>query len=141
MEFVGPGVSSLSADYRIGVDVMTTETTCLSSIWRTDEKISEFYQIHGRSADYKELNPGAVAYYDGVVKVELDKIKPMIAMPFHPSNVYTIEELKANLDDILNDVEKKAAISLDGKVPFTLKNKVHEPCSETAEQQRARPDG
>ena len=126
MEFVGPGVSSLSADYRIGVDVMTTETTCLSSIWRTDEKISEFYQIHGRSADYKELNPGAVAYYDGVVKVELDKIKPMIAMPFHPSNVYTIEELKANLDDILNDVEKKAAISLDGKVPFTLKNKVHD---------------
>ena len=104
MEFVGPGVSSLSADYRIGVDVMTTETTCLSSIWRTDEKISEFYQIHGRSADYKELNPGAVAYYDGVVKVELDKIKPMIAMPFHPSNVYTIEELKANLDDILSDV-------------------------------------
>ena len=101
-------------------------TTCLSSIWRTDEKISEFYQIHGRSADYKELNPGAVAYYDGVVKVELDKIKPMIAMPFHPSNVYTIEELKANLDDILNDVEKKAAISLDGKVPFTLKNKVHD---------------
>ena len=126
MEFVGPGVSSLSADYRIGVDVMTTETTCLSSIWRTDEKISEFYQIHGRSADYKELNPGAVAYYDGVVKVELDKIKPMIAMPFHPSNVYTIEELKANLDDILSDVEKKAAISLDGKVPFTLKNKVHD---------------
>ena len=126
LEFKGPGVSSLSADYRIGVDVMTTETTCLSSIWRTDEKISEVYQIHGRSADYKELNPGAVAYYDGVVKVELDKIKPMIAMPFHPSNVYTIEELKANLDDILNDVEKKAAISLDGKVPFTLKNKVHD---------------
>ena len=124
MEFVGPGVSSLSADYRIGVDVMTTETTCLSSIWRTDEKISEFYQIHGRSADYKELNPGAVAYYDGVVKVELDKIKPMIAMPFHPSNTYTIEELNANLMDILDDVEKRAKVSLDGAVDFTLKNKV-----------------
>ena len=121
MEFVGPGVSSLSADYRIGVDVMTTETTCLSSIWRTDEKISEFYQIHGRSADYKELNPGAVAYYDGVVKVELDKIKPMIAMPFHPSNVYTIEELKANLDDILNDVEKKASIRATEEIcPFWI---------------------
>ena len=126
MEFVGPGVSSLSADYRIGVDVMTTETTCLSSIWRTDEKISEFYQIHGRSADYKELNPGAVAYYDGVVKVELDKIKPMIAMPFHPSNAYTIDELNANLDDILADVEKRAAVSLGNKVPFTLRDKVRD---------------
>ena len=124
MEFVGPGVSSLSADYRIGVDVMTTETTCLSSIWRTDEKISEFYQIHGRSADYKELNPGAVAYYDGVVKVELDKIKPMIAMPFHPSNVYTIDEVNANLADILHEVEKKALISLDGAVDYSLQSKI-----------------
>ena len=100
MEFVGPGVSALSADFRIGIDVMTTETTCLSSIWRTDDEIKEFYEIHGRSEDYKELNPGAVAYYDGVVTVELDKVKPMIAMPFHPSNTYTIEELNANLLDI-----------------------------------------
>lgn len=126
MEFVGPGVSSLSADYRIGIDVMTTETTCLSSIWRTDEKIKEFYDIHGRSGEYKELNPGAAAYYDGVVYVELDKIRPMIAMPFHPSNAYTIEEVNANLEDILNEVEKRAQVSLDGKIPYTLKNKVHD---------------
>ena len=125
MEFVGPGVASLSADYRIGVDVMTTETTCLSSIWRTDDEIRNFYEIHGRTGDYKELNPGPVAYYDGMVMVELDKIKPMIAMPFHPSNVYTIDELNENLMDILDDVEQKAKVSLDGKVPFTLKNKVH----------------
>ena len=92
MEFVGPGVSKLSADFRIGIDVMTTETTCLSSIWKTDDKIKEFYDIHGRSEDYKELNPGAVAYYDGMVYVNLSEIKPMIAMPFHPSNVYTIDE-------------------------------------------------
>ena len=126
MEFVGPGVSNLSADFRIGVDVMTTETTCLSSIWRTDDKIEEFYAIHGRSEDYKELNPGPVAYYDGMLVVELDKIRPMIAMPFHPSNTYTIDELNANLMDILDDVEKKAQISLDGKIDFTLKDKVHD---------------
>ena len=125
MEFVGPGVSSLSADFRIGVDVMTTETTCLSSIWRTDDTIKEFYEIHGRSGDYKELNPGPVAYYDGMVYVDLDQVKPMIAMPFHPSNTYTIEELKANLTDILDDVEKRAKVSLDGAVDFTLKDKVH----------------
>ena len=125
-EFVGPGVSNLSADFRIGVDVMTTETTCLSSIWRTDDKIEEFYAIHGRSEDYKELNPGPVAYYDGMLVVELDKIRPMIAMPFHPSNTYTIDELNANLMDILDDVEKKAQISLDGKIDFTLKDKVHD---------------
>ena len=124
MEFVGPGVSNLSADFRIGVDVMTTETTCLSSIWRTDDKIEEFYAIHGRSEDYKELNPGPAAYYDGMLIVELDKIRPMIAMPFHPSNTYTIDELNANLMDILDDVEKKAQVSLDGKIDFTLKNKV-----------------
>ena len=124
MEFVGPGVSSLSADYRIGIDVMTTETTCLSYIWRTDEKVKEFYDIHGRSEDYKELNPAPVAYYDGVVRVELDKIRPMIAMPFHPSNTYTIEEVNANLEDILHDVEKRAAVSLDNKVPYSLKDKV-----------------
>ena len=124
MEFVGPGVSALSADFRIGIDVMTTETTCLSSIWRTDEVIQEFYQIHGRPQDYKELNPGQVAYYDGMVEVDLSKVKPMIAMPFHPSNTYTIEELNANLMDILDDCEKKAQVSLDGAVNFTLKDKV-----------------
>ena len=124
MEFVGPGVSSLSADFRIGIDVMTTETTCLSSIWRTDDKIKDFFDIHGRSEEYKELNPGEVAYYDGLIKIDLSKIKPMIAMPFHPSNAYTIEELKANLMDILDDVEKKAQVSLDGAVEYSLKNKV-----------------
>ncbi|MDO5361375.1 MAG: hydratase [Eubacteriales bacterium] len=124
MEFVGPGVAGLSADFRIGIDVMTTETTCLSSIWQTDEKIQEFYEIHGRSEDYRELKPGETAYYDGCVEIDLSEIKPMIAMPFHPSNTYTIDELKANLDDILADVEKKAQISLDGKIPYTLRDKV-----------------
>ena len=124
MEFVGPGVANLSADFRIGIDVMTTETTCLSSIWQTDEKIEEFYAIHGRPEDYKELKPGSVAYYDGCVEIDLGEIKPMIAMPFHPSNTYTIDELKANLDDILADVEKRAQVSLDGKIPFTLRDKV-----------------
>lgn len=124
MEFVGPGVAALSADFRIGIDVMTTETTCLSSIWQTDEKIEEFYEIHGRGEDYKELKPGDVAYYDGCVEIDLSEIKPMIAMPFHPSNTYTIDELNANLDDILADVEKKAQVSLDNKVPFTLRDKV-----------------
>ena len=124
MEFVGPGVANLSADFRIGIDVMTTETTCLSSIWQTDAKIEEFYAIHGRPEDYKELKPGNVAYYDGCVEIDLCEIKPMIAMPFHPSNTYTIDELKANLDDILADVEKRAQVSLDGKIPFTLRDKV-----------------
>ena len=124
MEFVGPGVSNLSADYRIGVDVMTTETTCLSSIWRTDDKIKEFYEIHGRKEEYKELNPGTVAYYDGMIEINLNEIKPMIAMPFHPSNTYTIEELNANLMDILEDCEKRALVSLDGAVDFKLKDKV-----------------
>ena len=124
MEFVGPGVANLSADFRIGIDVMTTETTCLSSIWQTDAKIEEFYAIHGRPEDYKELKPGNVAYYDGCVEIDLSEIKPMIEMPFHPSNTYTIDELKANLDDILADVEKRAQVSLDGKVPFTLRDKV-----------------
>ncbi|MBQ9142663.1 MAG: hydratase [Lachnospiraceae bacterium] len=124
MEFVGPGVSSLSADFRIGVDVMTTETTCLSSIWRTDREIQEFYDIHGRKEEYKELNPGEVAYYDGMIMVDLSKVRPMIAMPFHPSNTYTIEELNANLMDILDETEKRALVSLDGAVEFNLKNKV-----------------
>ncbi len=124
MEFVGPGVKSLSADFRIGVDVMTTETTCLSSIWETDEQIKEWYDIHGRSEEYAELKPGKAVYYDGVITVDLSKVRPMIAMPFHPSNTYTIEELNANLTDILADVEKRAQVSLDGAVDFTLRNKV-----------------
>ena len=126
MEFVGPGVKKLSADFRIGVDVMTTETTCLSSIWTTDEKIEEFYEIHGRKDDYKELNPGACAYYDGCVYVDLSEIRPMIAMPFHPSNVYTIDELNANLKDILHDVEQKALVSLDGAVDYSLQDKIRD---------------
>ncbi len=124
MEFVGPGVDNLSADFRIGIDVMTTETTCLSSIWKTDDTIKEFYDTHFRSAEYKELNPGEVAYYDGMIVVELDKIKPMIAMPFHPSNTYTIEDVNANLKDILADCEKKALVSLDGQVDFSLQDKI-----------------
>ena len=124
MEFVGPGVENLSADFRIGVDVMTTETTCLSSIWKTDDKIKEFYEIHGRSEDYKELNPAEVAYYDSFIEIDLSTIKPMIAMPFHPSNVYTIDELNANLMDILDDCEKRAEVSFDGKVKLDLKSKV-----------------
>ena len=124
MEFVGPGVASLSADFRIGVDVMTTETTCLSSIWVTDDKIREFYDIHGRSADYAELKPEKVAYYDGCVEVNLSEIKPMIAMPFHPSNTYTIEDVNANLEDILAEVEKNALVSLDGAVEYKLRDKI-----------------
>ena len=126
MEFVGPGVNKLSADFRIGIDVMTTETTCLSSIWKTDETIREFYETHGRSEEYKELNPGAAAYYDGLVYVDLSKIKPMIAMPFHPSNTYTIDEVNANLKDILHDVEQKALVSLDGAVEYSLQDKIRE---------------
>ena len=127
MEFVGPGVANLSADFRIGIDVMTTETTCLSSIWRTDDAVKEFYEIHGRKEDYKEMAPEKVAYYDGVVEVDLSTIKPMIAMPFHPSNVYTIEELNNNLEDILRDVEKKALVSLDNNnIDFKLTDKIHD---------------
>ena len=124
MEFVGPGVSNLSVDFRIGVDVMTTETTCLSSIWRTDDAVREFYEIHGRGEAHKELNPGSVAYYDGMIEVDLSEIKPMIAMPFHPSNTYTIEELNGNLLDILDDCEKRAAVSFDGAIKLDLKSKV-----------------
>ena len=124
MEFVGPGVASLSADFRIGIDVMTTETTCLSSIWQTDDEIKNFYEIHGRSGDYKELKPGNVAYYDGVVEVDLSTIRPMIAMPFHPSNTYEIEEVNANLEDIIADVEKRAKVSFGDKVEYSLKSKI-----------------
>ena len=126
MEFVGPGVEKLSADFRIGVDVMTTETTCLSSIWKTDDVIKDFYDIHGRVEDYKELNPAKVAYYDGMVKIDLSKIRPMIAMPFHPSNTYTIEDMNKNLMDVLRDCEQKALVSLDGQVDFKLTDKVRD---------------
>ncbi len=124
MEFVGPGVSSLSADFRIGVDVMTTETTCLSSIWQTDGKTEEFLSIHGRPEDYRELKPADCAYYDEVVTVDLSAIKPMIAMPFHPSNVYTIDEVNENLSDILSEVESRAKVSFGDKVDFDLHNKI-----------------
>ena len=124
MEFTGPGVENLSVDFRIGVDVMTTETTCLSSIWQTDDKVKEFYDIHGRSGEYTELKPGRTAYYDGMIELDLSTVKPMIAMPFHPSNAYTIEELNANLMDILDDCEKKAQVSFDGAVNLNLKEKV-----------------
>ena len=126
MEFVGPGVEKLSADFRIGVDVMTTETTCLSSIWKTDDVIKDFYDIHGRVDDYKELNPAKVAYYDGMVKIDLSKIRPMIAMPFHPSNTYTMEDMNKNLMDVLHDCEQKALVSLDGQVDFKLTDKVRD---------------
>jgi len=124
MEFVGPGIENLSVDYRIGIDVMTTETTCLSSIWQTDSQVKEYYDIYGRSEAYRELRPDQVTYYDGMIYIDLSKIKPMIAMPFHPSNTYTIEELNANLMDILAECEKKALVSLDGAVNFTLRDKV-----------------
>ncbi len=124
MEFVGPGVKNLSADFRIGVDVMTTETTCLSSIWTTDEKIREFYAIHGREGDYKELNPGEGAYYDGAIEIDLGEIRPMIAMPFHPSCAYTIDEVNKNLMDVLEAAEQRAKVSFGDKVNFSLKEKV-----------------
>jgi aconitate hydratase len=124
MEFVGPGVANLSADFRIGVDVMTTETTCLTSIWQTDELIREFYEIHGRSEDYQELKPGDMAYYDSMIQVDLSAIRPMIAMPFHPSNVYTIEELNANPDDILKETEERAKVSLGEDINLNLRAKL-----------------
>ena len=108
MEFVGPGIASMDTDYRNGVDVMTTETTCLSSIWKTDEDTRDYLKMHGREEAYKELNPADVAYYDGVVSIDLSTVKPMIALPFHPSNTYEIDELNANLGDILRTVEKEA---------------------------------
>ncbi len=126
MEFFGPGLASLSVDFRIGVDVMTTETTCLSSIWETDSAVKDFYDMHGRTSDFKELHPADVAYYDGLIEIDLSEIEPMIAMPFHPSNTYTIRELKANLDDILADVEKRAAVSLGSDVNYSLRDKVRD---------------
>lgn len=114
MEFIGPGIASMDTDYRNGVDVMTTETTCLSSIWATDEDTKAFLKAHNREEDYKKLSPGEVAYYDGLVYVDLSKIKPMIALPFHPSNVYEIDEVNANLEDILASVDKEA-VRIGGK--------------------------
>ena len=124
MEFVGPGVASMPTDYRNGVDVMTTETTCLSSIWKTDEDTRDYLAKHNRAEDYKELSPADVAYYDGCVYVDLSTVKPMIALPFHPSNTYEIDELKANMQDILAGVEKEAARISGGKAEFTLLDKV-----------------
>ena len=124
LEFVGPGVEELSADFRIGIDVMTTETTCLSSIWKTDAEIEKFYEIHGRKEDYKELNPGQVAYYDKFITIDLSQVKPMIAMPFHPSNAYTIEDVNANLADILHEVEERAKVSFGDKIDYSLQDKI-----------------
>ena len=126
MEFVGPGVKNLSADFRIGVDVMTTETTCLSSIWQTDDQIRDFYEIHGRTEAYRELSPAKAAYYDGCIEVDLSQIRPMIAMPFHPSNVYPIEEVQQNLGDVLDEVEKRAKVSFGDKIDYSLRSKVRD---------------
>ncbi|MDP4087769.1 MAG: hydratase [Bacillota bacterium] len=125
MEFVGPGISNLSVDYRNGIDVMTTETTCLSSIWVTDEKVQEYYNIHGRPEGYAKLEPGVVAYYDGLIKVDLDKVEPMIALPFHPSNVYSIKELNSNAEEILRVVEGECRKQIDNpSIGFTLTDKI-----------------
>ena len=124
MEFIGDGIKNLSVDYRIGIDVMTTETTCLSSIWETDEKVKEFYEIHKRPEDYKELKLTAPAYYDGLIEVDLNKIRPMIAMPFHPSNTYLIDEVNKNPKDILHEVEEKAKISFGKDIKFSLMDKI-----------------
>lgn len=125
MEFVGPGFSNLKTDYRNGIDVMTTETTCLTSIWRTDEDTKEFLRVHKREGDYKELNPEDLAYYDGMVYVDLSEIKPMIALPFHPSNTYTIDELNENLEDILRSVEEEARrITNNQNIDYDLLNKI-----------------
>lgn len=124
MEFVGDGIRHLSVDYRIGIDVMTTETTCLSSIWETDERVKEFYEIHNRPNDYKELRLSAPAYYDGLIEVDLSKIRPMIAMPFHPSNTYLVDEVNKNPKDILHEVEEKAKVSFGKDIKFKLTDKI-----------------
>ena len=124
MEFVGPGISNLSTDFRIGIDVMTTETTCLSSIWRTDENTKDWFETHKRPEEYKELNPAPVTYYDGVVEINLDEIKPMIAMPFHPSMAYTIDDVNANLKDVLHECEERAKISFGDKIKYSLQDKI-----------------
>ena len=125
MEFIGDGIANLNVEYRNGIDVMTTETTCLSSVWATDGQVEDYFEIHGRKEAYKRLAPGDAAYYDGVVHVDLSTVKPMIAMPFHPSNAYEIDELNANLMDILAEVEREGAKSIDNPaIHFTLRDKV-----------------
>ena len=124
MEFIGPGVKKLSADFRIGIDVMTTETTCLSSIWQTDEAVQEWYDIHGRKDEYRELKPAGIAYYDELVTVDLSKLKPMIAMPFHPSNAYSIDEVNDNLEEVLDITKERAKTAFGDKVDFDLHGKV-----------------
>ena len=124
MEFVGPGVANLSEEFRIGIDVMTTETTCLSSIWQTDEKTEEFFEIHGRKGDYKKLAPADVTYYDGAVVIDLATIKPMIAMPFHPSIAYEIDYVNANLEQMIHETEERAKVSFGDKIEYSLKNKI-----------------
>ncbi|MEI3574732.1 MAG: hydratase [Oscillospiraceae bacterium] len=125
MEFVGPGIKSMTTDYRNGVDVMTTETTCLTSVWCTDDDTKAYLAKHGRADDYRELKPADVTYYDGLVYVDLSTVKPMIALPFHPSNAFEIDELNANLGDILREVEKEAARLTEGKdIEFSLTDKI-----------------
>ena len=124
MEFVGPGIATMPTDFRNGIDVMTTETTCLSSVWKTDEDTKAFLALHGREEDYQELNPSKTAYYDGCVYVDLSTIKPMIALPFHPSNTYEIDALNDNLGDILREVEKEAGKISGGRAGFTLTDKI-----------------
>ena len=124
LEFAGPGVKNLSMDFRIGVDVMTTETTCLSSIWCTDEKTKEYLALHGRKEEYKEIKPEDGAYYDKAVVIDLSKIESMIAMPFHPSNAYTIHELCENASDIFNEIEKSAKAQFGDKVSYNLTDKL-----------------
>jgi len=127
MEFVGPGVANLTVDYRNGIDVMTTETTCLSSIWKTDEQVRDYFAVHGRPEAYTKLEPGKVAYYDGVVRVDLSKIEPMIALPFHPSNAYTIREVNNNAAEILKEVEAEGQKQLDNpKLQFKLSHKIRD---------------
>ena len=125
MEFVGPGIGNLSVDFRNGIDVMTTETTCLSTIWRTDEKVADYYRTHGREEEYRKLEPGSVAYYDGLIRVDLSRTEPMIALPFHPSNAFAIRELKTDLMDILRETEKEAQKQLENPaLKYCLTNKV-----------------
>ena len=127
MEFVGPGVSSMSTDYRNGIDVMTTETTCLTFIWRTDEDTREFLKVHGREDAYQELNPEAVAYYDGCIYLDLSTVHSMIALPFHPSNGYEIRELNENMEDILHQIEEDAKKLIKNKdLKFDLLGKVRD---------------
>jgi aconitate hydratase len=127
MEFVGPGVSSMSTDYRNGIDVMTTETTCLSSIWRTDEDTKKYLAAHGRGSEYKKLEPQKIAYYEGCIYIDLSAIHSMIALPFHPSNGYEIRVLNENLDDILHEVEENAKkLIKNPDLQLNLRGKIHD---------------